>query len=140
MTGVRGRETVQGVGERIAELHGRFDAFERYEHDRWHKLNNDLVPILTLPERFAREVGRLEGLQNGKLTAIGKEFEASLKVAITEALTPVSQELANLRIDVDELKLGAGKNSVVRQLGMWAVQTLISVAAALAAVLSVKHS
>lgn len=129
----------QTVGERVASLQGRFEAFEGYEHDRWHKLNNDLMPIIALPEKLAREMGRLEGIQSGRLSAISKEFEATLKEAITQALEPVSKELINLRTDVDELKLGAGKNSVVRQLGLWVVQTLISIAAALAAVLSVKH-
>lgn len=126
------------IGERVAELSGKFEVFEKYEHDRWHKLNNDLTPLVQLPERLARDMGRLEGLQSGKLSTMAKEFEIALKEAITQALEPVGKELASLRTDVDELKVSAGKNSAVRQLGMWFVQTLISVGAALAAVLSVK--
>lgn len=126
------------VGERVAELTGRFEQFEKYEHDRWHKLNNDLQPLAVLPERLAIELGRLEGIFSGRLSSMEKDFEKQLASTIEKALRPITSDIAGLKTEVEALKLSSGKHSAIRSFAFSAVQLIISVIAAIAAAMSVK--
>lgn len=128
-----GRET---VGERVAGIDARLGAFEKYTHERWHALNNDLTPLMQLPERMTRDVGKLQGLVDGKITSLSAELQRSMKAAIDEALKPVIAEVAELKIDVDSLKLKSNQMGGAKMLGVFIIQTIIAAATAVGGVLA----
>lgn len=74
------------VGERITAVAVQLQEFEKYNHERWHKLNNDLQPLVNLPERFTRELGRMQGTFEGRLSTLAKEMERSTETGIEKAL------------------------------------------------------
>lgn len=108
------------LGERVAALDARFESFERYEHDRWHKLANDLQPLIGLPVQMARDIGKLEG-----------SLERTVAEAVGKAVQPVSDEVAALRADVEALKASSHQFSGARMLAVWFIQTVVAAAAAL---------
>lgn len=88
------------LGERVASLAAGFEQFEKYSHERWHKLNNDLQPIVALP----RDLSKLEGRLRGEMSAYAKSFEQAVSDAIEKAIEPINENISTLRADVDELK------------------------------------
>lgn len=131
-----GRET---VGERVAAIDARFEAFERYTHDRWHKLNNDLTPIVNLPSQMARDMGKMEGRFNGQINAVTREVERSITAAVEKAIGPVAAELADLKSDVETLKAGRAQITGAKMLAVFMVQTIIAALTALGGVLALGH-
>jgi hypothetical protein len=98
-------------GERIAGLEAKFDSYERYSHDRWHDLNNTLQPIVGLPVQMARDIAKLEAKLEAKLDG--------RLAGIENRLTAIEEQRQQLT--------GA------KQLGVWLVQTFVSILAVLAA-------
>ncbi len=92
------------VGERLSSLESAFASFEKYEHDRWHKLANDLQPLIGLPVQMARDIGKLQGGFDGRIATITKEIERSITAAVEKAIEPVNQDITVLKGDVEELK------------------------------------
>lgn len=130
---------MQEFGERLASLRASFEAEKDYQHDRWHKLDNDLTPLAQLPERLTREIGRLHGTVDGRLSTMAKDFERSTEVVVAKALKPATDDLARLaadvetlRGDVENLKMARQQWTGVKVFVLWLVSTLISIGAALA--------
>lgn len=90
---VRKPTQVSELGERIASLAASFEAEKDYNHDRWHKLNNDLTPIVNLPERLTRDIAKLQGTFDGRIASVSKEVERSITAAIEKAIDPVRAEV-----------------------------------------------
>lgn len=44
------------VGERLAAIETSIKMMQDYEKEHWHKLNNDLTPIMMLPDKLQREL------------------------------------------------------------------------------------
>ena len=110
-------------GERIAGLSAQFDAFEKYEHERWHKLNNDLTPLMQLPEKLTREIGRMQGTFDGRIASVLKEIERTMEAAIEKAIKPISDEVAELKRDVDALKSKSLQETGAKNLAVWFLQS-----------------
>lgn len=122
------------IGERMSSLETKVEGFERYEHERWHKLNNDLQPLVALPERITRDVAKMQGNFEGRINSVSKEIERSITAAIEKAIEPMSAEINRLRSEVDVLKLGQHQMTTARRLAVWALQTLIAAVSAIVAV------
>jgi hypothetical protein len=118
------------LGERIASLTASFEAEKDYQHDRWHKLANDITPLLNLPERLTREVGRLHGIMDGKISTMSRDFERSTEATIEKAIAPIVQDVSRLREDVENLKLARQRWTGARIFGLWLLSTMLSIAAA----------
>lgn len=54
-------------GERIARIEEALVQLQSYERDRWHKLDNDLTPVVNLPVQFARDMAKLEVRLDAKI-------------------------------------------------------------------------
>lgn len=87
-------------GERVASLAASFEAEKNYQHERWHKLDNDLTPIVNLP----RDLAKMEGRLRGEMSTYATGFERAVSKAIEKALSPINEELGKIRGDVDDLK------------------------------------
>lgn len=124
------------LGERIAALVASFEAEKQYQHDRWHKLDQDLTPVVMLPEKLVREIAKLQGTFEGRMNSISKEFERSLVDAIEKALRPVVSDVSDLQSRVNKLEIDGNRLSGVKIFLVWAVQTIL--AAIVAAVVLVK--
>jgi predicted RNase H-like nuclease (RuvC/YqgF family) len=134
----------ESVGERLAGVEARLEAFDRYTHERWHGLNNDLQVLLALPERLTREVGKLQGIIDGRIASVSKDVERSMEAAISKALKPVTDDVTELKAEVEGLRkeIEALKTSKQQWTGAriavtLIVQTVIAAVAATAAVLSI---
>ena len=103
-------------GERIARMEATLDGLEKYERDRWHKLDNDLTPIVNLPVQLARDIAKLEARLDAKIDG--------RLAAIEGRLTAIEEQRQQLT--------GA------RQLGVWLVQTIVSALAALAGIFALR--
>lgn len=102
------------LGERISAVEARLAAMDDYSHERWHKLANDLQPLILL--------------------------DRTIRLSITEALAPVTADVAALKRDVEALKLARQQMTGVRKFGEWIIQTAISALVAVAAILALgKH-
>lgn len=99
------------IGERISGLEAQFGAYERYSHERWHQLQNDLQPIVGLPMQLARDIAKLEGKLEAKLD--GRLVAIEMRLSAIEAQR---QQLTG-----------------ARQLGVWLVQTVLAAVAVMAA-------
>ena len=119
-------------GERLAALTAAFEQFEKYEHDRWHKLNNDLQMIVNLP----RDLAKMEGRFRGEVTAVSRAIEKTVADAIEKALGPVNQDVADLKDEVDALKEDRQQLTGAKMMAVWVVQTIIAALSAFAAVLA----
>lgn len=135
---------MDGAGMRLVRLEANFKEFEKYTHERWHDLANNLQPLMALPERLTREVGKVQGIFEGRMGTMSKEIERGMEHAIERAIKPVTEDVTDLRkdvkklqLDVDELMQERSKWTGARMLGNWAVQTMISVLSAVAAVLAI---
>jgi hypothetical protein len=99
-------------GEKLAALAASFEGFERYNHERWHQLNNDLQPLIGLPVQMARDIAKLEGKIEAKMDG--------RLLAIENRLTAIEGQRRELT--------GAQKLTV------WIIQTIISALAVLVAI------
>jgi hypothetical protein len=102
-------------GERIAGLEAKFDAFEQYERERWHKQDRDLQLLVGLPTQIARENGKMQG-----------EISALITAAVEKALEPVMGDIALLKTKVEALEVKQGVWSGAKLLGVWLIQIIIS--------------
>lgn len=132
----RGGNELGELGERVAGLAARFEAFESYEHDRWHQLNNDLTPLVNIEGRIARDLAKMEG----RITAT---IEATVDKAIAREVKPINDdvlelkaEVASLRVEIEQLKAKGNQLTGAKQLAVWIVQTLIAAIAALGAIMA----
>jgi hypothetical protein len=98
-------------GEKLAALNASFDSFERYNHERWHQLNNDLQPLMGLPVQIARDIAKLEGKLEAKIDG--------RLVAIEMRLSAIEQQRQQI--------------SGAKMLGVWIVQTALAAIAVIAA-------
>ena len=99
-------------GEKLAALSASFSGFERYNHERWHQLNNDLQPLMGLPVQMARDIAKLEGKIEAKMDG--------RLLAIENRLTAIEAQRQQLT--------GA------KMLFVWLIQVLLSALAVLAAI------
>jgi polyhydroxyalkanoate synthesis regulator phasin len=97
------------VGERISGLEATVASMDSYSHERWHKLANDMVPMLALPERLTRDVAKIDAKVEVRINAVAKEMERAVLAAIKEAIAPIKAEMVELRTDVDALKAQSNK-------------------------------
>lgn len=110
--------TRSNEGERIAKLEAMVSGLQQYERERWHKLDNDLTPVVNLPLQLTRDIAKLEARIDAKIDGRLAAIEARLT-----AIEGQKRELT-----------GAQK------LLVWFVQTAISAVAAIATVLAVRGS
>lgn len=103
-------------GERMAALEARFESFEKYSHDRWHDLNNSLQPIMMLPERITRDIAKIQGTLESRVNEVGRGIDATVLIAVKDALSPVSQELMELKAKVSVLELANAKEDAQKSL------------------------
>jgi hypothetical protein len=125
------------LGERISGLEATVTQMDGYSHDRWHKLANDMTPLLALPERLTRDVAKIDAKVEVRINAVAKEMERSVLSAIKEAIAPIKAEMVDLRTDVDALKEQSNKLTGAKLLLVFIVQTVIAV---VAAVIAGKHA
>ena len=102
----------QPVGERVSGLEAKFTGYEKYSHEQWHDLKNTLQPLVNLPMQMARDIAKLEGKLEAKIDGRLSAIETRLG-----AIEGQRQQLTG-----------------AKQLGVWLVQTLFAVIAAVAAV------
>jgi hypothetical protein len=126
------------VGERLSGLEASVAAFREYESEKWHKLAQDLQPLVMLPERMTRDIGKLQGSVDGRINSVEKSLERSLTSAIEKALTPVKAEMTELRTDVEALKKQSAMLTGAKLLMIFIVQTAIAAVAALAGVFALR--
>lgn len=100
------------VGERVSGLEAKFIGYEKYSHERWHDLNNTLQPLVGLPMEMARDIAKLEG---------------KLEAKIDGRLSAIETRLSSIETQRQQL-------SGAKQLGVWLIQTLFAVIAAVATV------
>jgi hypothetical protein len=124
------------LGERVSSIEATLEGLEKYEHERWHRLSNDLQPLMQMPERLAREVGKMQGIFDGKINSVSKEIERSIMAAIEKAIQPMGAEIAELRGEVETLKNEQRQMTGARRLGVWLLQTIIAALSAIVAVLA----
>lgn len=89
----------ESAGERLAAVEASLNALVGYEHERWHKLNNDLQPIMLMPAQVARDIGRLEGHINGRIESAIKDFGKEIDAAIE----PIRRDVDNLKTQMTEI-------------------------------------
>jgi seryl-tRNA synthetase len=121
----------ENLGERIAGVEAAFERFERYERERWHKQDNDLTPLLQLPERLTREIGKLQGMVEGRINSVSKDIDRSIAAAIKDALQPLSQDMVELKAKVDELERQRNVLTGAKMTGVFIIQTLLAILTAL---------
>ena len=92
------------LGERLSGVEATLAAFERYERDRWHKLAEDMQPLVNLPAQLARDIGKIQGTFDGRISAITKEIERSITAAVEKAIEPVNRDVAVLKRKVEILE------------------------------------
>lgn len=137
------------LGERIATLAASFEAEKTYQHDRWHKQDQDLAPLTLLPERMTREIGKLHGLVDGRVSSISQEVKDSVQVAIKEAIrdaiTPIADDVREIKAklsthddQIDELQSTVARWSGARVFAAWLVGILVAVAGTTATILGIK--
>jgi hypothetical protein len=101
------------IGERISSMEATLEGMRTYQHDRWHKLDNDLTPLINLPNQIGRDIAKLEGKLEAKID--GRLVAIEIRLSAIEAQR---QQLTG-----------------AKQLGVWLIQTAM---AAVAAVLALK--
>lgn len=104
------------LGERLSGLEAAFAGFEKYEHERWHALNNTLQPLAALPLQLTRDIAQIQGTFDGRIAAITKEIERSITAAVEKAIEPVNADLALLKTKVEALEAIQLKNAGAKSL------------------------
>lgn len=132
------------IGERVAALTALQEAETKYQHDRWHNLDNKLQPVVLLPEKLAREIGKLHGVIDTRIGAISKDFEKSIEAAIAKANDQHREELkkAVKRIDdhdddIRDLQDNQLKFTTTKIIVFWLLQSVVSIAGAVGAVYAI---
>jgi hypothetical protein len=127
----------ENIGERIAALSASFDAEKEYQHGRWHKLDNDLTPLVNLPERMTRDIARLHGVFEGRINGATREIERGVESAIERAMKPINRELMDIKKtlhdhdgEIGELKTWRAQWTAVRLTLFIVGQALLNVIAA----------
>lgn len=92
------------LGERLSGLEAAFTGFEKYEHERWHALNNTLQPLVGLPLQLTRDIARIQGTFDGRIATITREIERSITAAVEKAIEPVNRDLTELKTKVEALE------------------------------------
>ena len=131
--------TMTDLGQRIASLEATVSALEKYEHERWHKLANDLQPLVSLPEKMTREVGRMQGTFNGQIASMSKEIERSITAAVERAIEPIHVDMSAIRSRVSALENNQSQLTGAKGVMIWIVQTVIAAVAAIVAVFAYMH-
>jgi len=131
-------------GERLSSLEAKFDGFERYEHERWHALNNTLQPLVGLPLQLTRDIAKIQGTFDGRIAGITKEIERSITAAVEKAIEPVNADIVALKAAVKVLEGAKSKDEGARGviasiLNSRLLAWLLAVLGAAWAVLSGKH-
>jgi len=101
-------------GERIARMEATLAGLEKYERDRWHKLDNDLTSVVNLPLQLTRDIAKLE---------------AKLEAKIDGRLAAIEGRLTAIEGQRQQFT-GA------QRLGVWLVQTVIAAIAAVAGIIA----
>lgn len=122
----------QNLGERISGLEATVASMDGYSHERWHKLANDMTPLLALPERLTRDVAKIDAKVEVRINAVAKEMERAVLSAIKEAIAPIKAEMVELRSDVDALKAQSNKLTGAKLLFVFVIQTVIACVAGFA--------
>lgn len=104
------------LGERLSGVEATLAAFERYERDRWHKLAEDMQPLVNLPAQLARDIGRIQGTFDGRIAAITKEIERSITAAVEKAIEPVNADVATLKAKVEALEVAQQQETGAKNL------------------------
>lgn len=92
------------LGERLSGLEAQVAGFEKYEHQRWHDLNNTLQPLTGLPLQLTREIAKMQGTFDGRIAAITREIERSITAAVEKAIEPLNARIATLEAKVEALE------------------------------------
>lgn len=116
------------LGERMAALAASFEAEKEYQHERWHKLDNDLTPVIQLPEKLTRDIARMQGLMEGRMEA-----------AIEKAMKPVVDEISSLKTRVGALETSKTQISTARMIAVWVIQTVLAAIVAVVALGKGQH-
>lgn len=131
------------LGERVAAIDATLKGLDKYSHERWHDLANHLQPLITLPEKMTREIGRLQGTIDGRIATVLKDVERSIEGAIERALKPITDNIDRLekKVDAQQDEIEALKETHSQFTGgrailVWIGQTIASALAAIAAVLA----
>lgn len=135
----KGDASMNELRERIAALAASFEAEKGYQHDRWHKLDQDLTPITMLPEKLTREIGRLQGIFDGRLNAASREFERTMEAAIEKALKPVAEDLNDLKVRIGMLETSKNQLTGGQKVVVWVVQTFFAAVVAAVALVKLQH-
>lgn len=135
----------KNLGERISSLEATVASSDKYAHERWHKLDNDLSPITLLPAQIARDLGKMEGRIQGKIGSITEDMERKIADAVARAVAPVRDDVCELKtevsaqqIDIDALKLDLSRWTGARLLLAYIVGVLVAAASALAGLLGLR--
>jgi hypothetical protein len=94
----------QQLGERISGVEATLEAFEKYERDRWHKLAQDMQPLVHLPTQIARDIAKIQGSFEGRISSVTREIERSITAAVEKAIEPVNADVASLKTKVEALE------------------------------------
>jgi archaellum component FlaC len=135
----RGVSSMSDIGERLASHAARFDIFEKYTHERWHELNNNLQALGRLPEQMARDIGKLEGKFNSEIRAIERAVERSVTAAVERAIEPINKDIKELKDKVEVLESGSNQITGAKQIFIWVIQTLLAAIVAMVALGKGQH-
>lgn len=92
------------LGERLSGVEATLEAFEKYERDRWHKLAQDMQPLVNLPSQMTRDMAKIQGAFEGRISTVTKEIERSITAAVERAIEPVNNEVASMKSRIEALE------------------------------------
>lgn len=92
------------LGERLSGVEATLEAFEKYERERWHKLAQDMQPLVNLPSQMTRDMAKIQGSFEGRISTVTKEIERSITAAVEKAIEPVNNEVASMKSRIEALE------------------------------------